>query len=174
MGPSNSDENIHPQTLHDAGNRSHRTSPQTRRPKPWPKPPPCPRWRWRRPPRPGPPLRHASRCPRPWWTRRSRDCAWGWSRLLSPSWRWPSGTTPARRPRGRFTRAELVAQVQRWVGEGAQVFTGQESCGFGFVLHRERRLFVRESPQTEPAVEPPGIAAGPRPRLRSQRSPVPA
>ena len=37
----------------------------------------------------------------------------------------------------KFTRAELVAQVQRWVAEGYQVFCVQESCGFGFVLHRE-------------------------------------
>ena len=37
----------------------------------------------------------------------------------------------------QFTRAELVAQVQRWVAEGCQVFCVQESCGFGFVLHRE-------------------------------------
>jgi transposase len=37
----------------------------------------------------------------------------------------------------RFTRAELVAQVAKWIGEGFQVFAVQESCGFGFVLHRE-------------------------------------
>lgn len=37
----------------------------------------------------------------------------------------------------RFTRAELVAQVRRWVAEGFQVFCVQESCGFGFVLHRQ-------------------------------------
>lgn len=37
----------------------------------------------------------------------------------------------------KFTRAELVAQVQRWVSEGFQVFCVQESCGFGFTLHRE-------------------------------------
>lgn len=36
-----------------------------------------------------------------------------------------------------FSRAQLVAQVQRWVGEGLQVFCVQESCGFGFTLHRE-------------------------------------
>ncbi len=37
----------------------------------------------------------------------------------------------------KFTRAELVAQVKQWVAEGLQVFCVQESCGFGFVLHRE-------------------------------------
>jgi len=37
----------------------------------------------------------------------------------------------------KFTRAELVAQVARWITEGFQVFCVQESCGFGFVLHRE-------------------------------------
>jgi transposase len=37
----------------------------------------------------------------------------------------------------KFTRAELVAQVGQWVAEGFQVFCVEESCGFGFVLHRE-------------------------------------
>jgi len=37
----------------------------------------------------------------------------------------------------KFTRAQLVTQVQKWVAEGFQVFCVQESCGFGFVLHRE-------------------------------------
>ena len=37
----------------------------------------------------------------------------------------------------KFTREQLVAQVQKWVAEGFQVFCVQESCGFGFVLHRE-------------------------------------
>lgn len=37
----------------------------------------------------------------------------------------------------KFTRAELVAQVGKWVAEGFQVFCVEESCGFGFVLHRE-------------------------------------
>jgi transposase len=37
----------------------------------------------------------------------------------------------------KFAREELVAQVKRWVGEGFQVFCVQESCGFGFVLHRQ-------------------------------------
>ena len=36
----------------------------------------------------------------------------------------------------KFTNDELVAQVQRWVAEGFQVFCVAESCGFGFVLHR--------------------------------------
>jgi transposase len=37
----------------------------------------------------------------------------------------------------KFSRAELVAQVKRWIAEGVQVFCVQESCGFGFTLHRE-------------------------------------
>jgi len=37
----------------------------------------------------------------------------------------------------KFSRAELVAHVGKLVAEGHQVFTVQESCGFGFVLHRE-------------------------------------
>ena len=37
----------------------------------------------------------------------------------------------------KFTRDQLVAQVQKRVAEGCQVFCVQESCGFGFVLHRE-------------------------------------
>ena len=37
----------------------------------------------------------------------------------------------------KFSRSELIEQVQRWSAEGLQVFCVQESCGFGFVLHRE-------------------------------------
>ncbi len=37
----------------------------------------------------------------------------------------------------KFTRAELAAQVRQWIAEGFQVFCVEESCGFGFVLHRE-------------------------------------
>ena len=37
----------------------------------------------------------------------------------------------------QFRREQLVAQVKQWVGEGHQVFCVQESCGFGFTLHRE-------------------------------------
>ena len=37
----------------------------------------------------------------------------------------------------KFTREELVAQVGQWVAEGQQVVCVQESCGFGFVLHRQ-------------------------------------
>jgi len=37
----------------------------------------------------------------------------------------------------KFTREGLVAQVKKWVAEGLQVCCVQESCGFGFVLHRE-------------------------------------
>ena len=46
------------------------------------------------------------------------------------------GHTSLKAPR-RFTRAALVAHVQQWVAEGVQVFCVQESCGFGFTLHRE-------------------------------------
>jgi transposase len=37
----------------------------------------------------------------------------------------------------KFSRLELVDYVQRSIAEGFQVFCVQESCGFGFVLHRE-------------------------------------
>ena len=37
----------------------------------------------------------------------------------------------------KLSRQELVEQVKRWTIEGLQVFCVQESCGFGFVLHRE-------------------------------------
>jgi len=37
----------------------------------------------------------------------------------------------------QFTRAQLVAQAIKWLAEGYQVFCVQESCGFGFTLHRE-------------------------------------
>jgi transposase len=37
----------------------------------------------------------------------------------------------------KFSRAELVAHVGQLVAAGVQVFCVQESCGFGFVLHRE-------------------------------------
>lgn len=37
----------------------------------------------------------------------------------------------------KFTRGQLLAQVTKWVAEGQQVVCVQESCGFGFVLHRE-------------------------------------
>jgi transposase len=37
----------------------------------------------------------------------------------------------------KFTPAQLVAQVAQWGAEGLQVFCVQESCGFGFTLHRE-------------------------------------
>jgi transposase len=36
----------------------------------------------------------------------------------------------------KFTNDELVAQVLQWTAQGLQVFCVQESCGFGFVLHR--------------------------------------
>ena len=44
--------------------------------------------------------------------------------------------TSPKAPR-KFSRQELVEQVKRWTAEGLQVFCVQESCGFGFVLHRE-------------------------------------
>lgn len=37
----------------------------------------------------------------------------------------------------KLTNAQLAAQVRRWIAEGFQVFCVQESCGFGFTLHRE-------------------------------------
>ena len=37
----------------------------------------------------------------------------------------------------KFTNLELLAQVKRWVTDGFQVVCVQESCGFGFVLHRQ-------------------------------------
>ena len=46
------------------------------------------------------------------------------------------GHTSLQAPR-KFTRAQLVEQVRRWRAEGFQVFCVQESCGFGFVLHRK-------------------------------------
>src|SRR5216117_1997326 len=46
------------------------------------------------------------------------------------------GHLSAQAPR-KFTRPQLVEQVKRWVAEGLAVYCVQESCGFGFVLHRE-------------------------------------
>lgn len=37
----------------------------------------------------------------------------------------------------KFTREQLLLQIQKWIAEGLQIFCVQESCGFGFVLHRE-------------------------------------
>jgi transposase len=37
----------------------------------------------------------------------------------------------------QFTREQLLAHVRQLVAEGYQVFCVQESCGFGFTLHRE-------------------------------------
>ena len=36
----------------------------------------------------------------------------------------------------KFTREQLLLQVQKWVAEGCVVYAVAESCGFGFVLHR--------------------------------------
>jgi transposase len=46
------------------------------------------------------------------------------------------GNTSAQAPR-EFAPDQLVEQVRRWVAQGLQVFCVQESCGFGFVLHRQ-------------------------------------
>jgi transposase len=40
-------------------------------------------------------------------------------------------------PPRKFTRQQLVEQVRHWTAQGFQVFGVQESCGFGFTLHRE-------------------------------------
>ena len=37
----------------------------------------------------------------------------------------------------KFTNEQLLAQVRKWTAEGLQVFCVGESCGFGFVLHRQ-------------------------------------
>ena len=37
----------------------------------------------------------------------------------------------------KFTPGQLVEQVRKWVAEGLAVYGVQESCGFGFVLHRQ-------------------------------------
>jgi transposase len=47
-----------------------------------------------------------------------------------------TGNGALKAPR-KFTRDELVVQVRKWVAEGFQVCCVQESCGFGFVLHRQ-------------------------------------
>ena len=36
----------------------------------------------------------------------------------------------------KLTPDQLIAQVQKWVAEGLVVYCVEESCGFGFVLHR--------------------------------------
>lgn len=36
----------------------------------------------------------------------------------------------------KFTPDQLLLQVQKWVAEGCTVYAVEESCGFGFVLHR--------------------------------------
>jgi transposase len=37
----------------------------------------------------------------------------------------------------KFTAAQLAEQIQKWTAQGLQVFCVQESCGFGFTLHRK-------------------------------------
>ena len=46
------------------------------------------------------------------------------------------GNTSAQPPR-QFTPDQLIEQVRKWAAQGLQVFCVQESCGFGFVLHRQ-------------------------------------
>jgi transposase len=41
------------------------------------------------------------------------------------------------KPARRLSRGELLALIQQHVERGATVHCVQESCGFGFVLHRE-------------------------------------
>jgi transposase len=36
----------------------------------------------------------------------------------------------------KFTPEQLILQVEKWVAEGVSVYAVEESCGFGFVLHR--------------------------------------
>ena len=36
----------------------------------------------------------------------------------------------------KFTRDQLILQIQKWIAQGLEIFCVQESCGFGFVLHR--------------------------------------
>jgi transposase len=45
------------------------------------------------------------------------------------------GHTAPQAPR-KFTPEQLIEQVQKWVAQGLVVYGVQESCGFGFVLHR--------------------------------------
>ncbi len=37
----------------------------------------------------------------------------------------------------KMTPAQLILQVRKWVAEGLVVYAVEESCGFGFVLHRQ-------------------------------------
>ena len=37
----------------------------------------------------------------------------------------------------KMTPDQLVLQVQKWIAEGLVVYAVEESCGFGFVLHRQ-------------------------------------
>src|SRR5437867_7999680 len=37
----------------------------------------------------------------------------------------------------KFTPDQLILQVQKWIAEGWVVYAVAESCGFGFVLHRQ-------------------------------------
>jgi hypothetical protein len=37
----------------------------------------------------------------------------------------------------KFTSDQLLLQVRKWVAEGLVVYAVEESCGFGFVLHRQ-------------------------------------
>src|ERR1035437_2758257 len=59
------------------------------------------------------------------------------------------GNTSAQAPR-KFTLDQLVEQVRQWVAQGLQVFCVQESCGFGFVLHRQLVAAGAQSSLTPP------------------------
>ena len=48
----------------------------------------------------------------------------------------------------KFTREQLVEQVKQWGAQGLQVFCVQESCGFGFTLHRQLVAAGAQSFQT--------------------------
>src|SRR5438034_5199979 len=37
----------------------------------------------------------------------------------------------------KFSPDQLITQVKEWIGKGHAVYCVQESCGFGFVLHRQ-------------------------------------
>lgn len=46
------------------------------------------------------------------------------------------GHSAAQSPR-KFLPHQLAAQIRKWTAEGFQIFCVQESCGFGFTLHRQ-------------------------------------
>ena len=56
-------------------------------------------------------------------------------------------------PPRKFSSSELRQQIQRWSAEGFQAFCIQESCGFGFVLHREL-VQAGPGPRSRPRCRP--------------------